>query len=177
MLHPTACGYSQHPTTSVPSHGAHPSLLHPAVAWLHPSLTRTICRRETTAVFLAAVFATDYTREYCNFHQIPGQIYADIGRVLYKPTCISQTCDRSTMGKAIKHGFWGCFHVNGLPMPERLQGTENRRYLCKSQLLSLGHYASFTKLLELFNTGTRACLHYTFPFSPSHLFSDPPSIF
>lgn len=76
-------------------------------------------------VFLAAVFATEYTREYCNFHQIPGQIHANTGRVLYKPTCISEAFDRSTMGKAIKHGFWGCFYVNSLPMRERLQGTEN----------------------------------------------------
>ena len=69
------------------------------------------------------------------------------------------------MGKAIKHSFWGAFMQMAFQHP-RGYGAQNT---VMHRLLSLGHCASFTKLLELPITGAHACLHYTLSFSPSQL--------
>lgn len=123
----------------------HPSLPHPAAPWLHPLLPHSIIIRETAAFFLAPVFATGCARDFCNSHQIPGQIHADTRRVLYKTTCIWQLYEGSTLGKAIKHGFWGAFMRMAFQCLRgyRAQNTVmHRSYLRKSQWLSLGYCTS-----------------------------------
>lgn len=76
------------------------------------------------------------------------------------------------MGKVIKHGFWVAFKWMVFQQCLRGYGAQNtvmyRQCLCKSQLLSLGHCALFTKLLELPSTGVaRARIissNFSFPF-------------
>lgn len=168
---PAVCGCSRSPMPAGPVH-SHDVPTHPVAPQLHPSLPHTISRRETDVVSLAPLFAKDHTRDSCNSHQISGQIHADTGRVLYKTTCIWQVCDRRTMGKVIKHGFWGAFKWMVFQQCLRGYRAQNtvmyRRCLCKSQLLSLGHCALFTKLLELSSTGAaHACItpsHFSFLF-------------
>lgn len=85
-------------------------------------------------------------------------------------THIWQVCDRSTMGNAIKCDFWGALMQMTFQCLRgyRAQNTVmSARYLCKSQLLSLRHCTSFTKLLEFLSTGVvHACImpsHFLLP--------------